>query len=47
MESVFFDSDSIAKIGLLMIDIFTKFVWVVGALRVNKYQTYYMLLKNV
>ena len=30
MDLVFFDSASIAKIGLLMIDILTKFVWVVG-----------------
>ena len=30
MDLVFFDSGSVAKIGLIMIDIFTKFVWVVG-----------------
>ncbi len=30
MDLVFFDSVSIAQIGLIMIDIFTKYVWVVG-----------------
>ena len=30
MDSVFCDSDSVAKVGLTMTDTFTKFVWVVG-----------------